>query len=149
MKFGTIPLKIALLTFAMVVSVSGLAACGDSSSNDGSSSESSPATYSSLDGRTFSSSKTADESVTVTFKGRQIGGGGCNSMGGKFTLEDGLLTAPALFSTQMMCPPKQAELENTLTQLLSNGATTELTDDELTLSDDSGGSLKLFETRSK
>ena len=146
----------ALLAVLLCVSVAG---CGgpDGSTDDPpatSPGTASPeggsfATSDSLDGRTFVATTgrgveiTEDDALTISFEGDSMSvDAGCNSIGGNYSLDDGEIQA-FLSSTLIGCPPKQAELEVFVSELLRQEAVTTLDGDELTLAGKNGTSLSL------
>ncbi|MDH6355981.1 heat shock protein HslJ [Dysgonomonas sp. PH5-45] len=68
-----------------------------------------------------------------TAEKRLSGNGGCNTIGGPFTFEKGVLKAGNLISTMMMCPGQNKESE--FTAILSKPLTVAIANNEMTLSD--------------
>ena len=95
-----------------------------------------------LDGRTFLSTAidgrglVAGSRVRLAFLDGTIGASaGCNSMGGSYTVVDGVLRAPQLATTEMACDPALMAQDQWLASLL-NGAAISLDGDTLTLAKD-------------
>jgi heat shock protein HslJ len=93
-----------------------------------------------LDGRTFLSTAidgrrlVAGSRVRLVFEGGTIGASaGCNSMGGPYALDGGILRAPQLAATEMACEPALMAQDQWLASLLDGAALT-LEGDTLTLS---------------
>jgi Heat shock protein len=64
----------------------------------------------------------------------RVAGQVCNRFMGQATLKDGVLTAPQLASTMMLCvDPRLNEMERTFAAMLREGAQLELNGDNLTL----------------
>lgn len=94
-----------------------------------------------LDGKTYLS--TAVQGVTLvpgtriqlSFKdGSLSASGGCNSMGGVYTIKDGRLSATQMAMTEMGCDPPRMQQDEWLARLLG-GATITQAGDTLTLDD--------------
>jgi len=95
-----------------------------------------------LDGRTFLSTKTdgrglvAGSRVRLSFRDGTIGASaGCNSMGGAYAVDGGVLRAPQLATTEMACDPALMAQDQWLASLLDGAAVT-LDGDTLTLAKD-------------
>jgi heat shock protein HslJ len=95
-----------------------------------------------LDGRTFLSTAidgralVAGSRVRLTFDGGSIGASAaCNSMGGPYAVDGGVLRAPQLATTEMACDPALMAQDQWLASLLDGAAIT-LDGDTLTLAKD-------------
>ena len=132
---------------AAAVAVGGLlfAACGDDDSagdtgSDDTTAEPDAADDIDLDGREFVSSEVegydlvAGSEIRLTFDGGEIGiQAGCNSMGGAYTVDDGVLVAGPLFMTEMACEEPLMDQDMWMAEFLDAGATIALDGDTLTL----------------
>jgi len=140
----TVPLSLGLLAF-------GAAACGnDDTTNPAASSTSSNATTSTptpridLDGRTFLSQSATDGGAPKTLvtgtqislyfaDGRVGGSGGCNSMGGDYTVDGDVLRATVLSMTEMACDEDRMAQDEWLAALLTGNPKVALDGDTLTI----------------
>ena len=99
-----------------------------------------------LDGRTFLSTDiqgmtlAPDTRVTLTFDGGSLqASGGCNSMGGTYTIDGDRLTTSQMFMTEMACPEPRMQQDTWLAGFLTDvsfsldGDTLTLTDGTVTL----------------
>jgi heat shock protein HslJ len=103
-----------------------------------------------LEGRTFLATDAFGRAlvpgseVRISFADGQIGAsGGCNSMGGPYTIDGDHLVVRQLAMTEMACEPRLMDQDAWLASLL-DGATIRLDGDTLTLSND-GAALTLVD----
>jgi heat shock protein HslJ len=103
---------------------------------------SSPAGPEGLEGRTFLATDAVGRTlvprtvVRVSFQEGQVGAsGGCNSMGGPYTIAGGRLAVAQLAMTEMACEPALMDQDQWLAGLL-DGSTIGLAGDTLTLAKD-------------
>jgi heat shock protein HslJ len=122
-----------LLPFASLIV---LAAC----SGGGATPSPAPIAPSDLEGRTFLSTDITGSTlvpysqVRLTFQDGSVGiQAGCNSMGGAYAIEDGVLQLDAMFSTEMACKEPLMAQDQWLSAFL-DGASIALAGDTLTLS---------------
>lgn len=151
-------MKKSFALLAVLLSVS-LVACGGSDGSGDDPSGASPdapsqadggaATPDSLDGRTFTATDakgvtiTEDVPLEIAFDGSDVSvDAGCNSLSGNYSLTEGEIQA-FLVTTEMYCGEKKAELEVFVSELLRQGATVRLEDNELNLEGKNGTSLAL------
>jgi heat shock protein HslJ len=74
--------------------------------------------------------------VRLGFKdGNLSASGGCNSMGGTYTIAGGRLTATQMSMTDMACPEPRMQQDDWLARFLAGGPTIALVGDTLTLAD--------------
>jgi heat shock protein HslJ len=105
-----------------------------------------------LDGRTFVSTAVNGHAlvpgsqVQLTFRdGRDLGASaGCNTIGGTYTLTDGVLRLQAAQMTEMGCDPERHAQDEWLVEFLSAGPALTLTGNELTLARD-GTTIRLVD----
>ena len=97
----------------------------------------------SVNGEAFSGGERTPE---IQFdENMRIAGQVCNRFMGQATLKDGMLTAPQLASTMMLCvDPRLNEMEGNFAAMLREGAQLELNDGNLTLR---GGQNEFVYTR--
>lgn len=104
-----------------------------------------------LDGRTFRGADVTGHDlvdgteVTMTFEpGRLSTNAGCNTSGGAYTLDDGVLRSDGdWFTTAMGCAPELEAQDQWLTQLLADGVDVSLDGDVLTLTSTGGGDVTI------
>lgn len=72
---------------------------------------------------------------------RLTGNAGCNTLNGRFSLEEGVLRFSGLATTRMACPGPLATVEAGFLEALRNAHGLELDEDRLTLLDESGATL--------
>jgi heat shock protein HslJ len=96
-----------------------------------------------LDGREFVSSDVegrelaAGSEIRLSFQGDQISiSAGCNTMGGTYTVDDGVLRADQLFTTEMACEEPLMDQDTWMTGFLAAGSEATLDGDTLTLTGD-------------
>ncbi len=123
----------------LAVSALALAACG-SDSDSGSGSGSTP-TADDLDGQAFTSTEVtgyelvADSEIELVFTADSIGArGGCNSMTGGYSIDDGALTVGTMASTMMACDQALMDQDAWLSEFLTSGPEITLDGTTLTLS---------------
>lgn len=77
----------------------------------------------------------ADAGASLTFRddGKVTGSGGCNSLGGEYTLKDNQITFSALTSTLMACDDARSTQESVVMQVLTSTAEFEIQDQTLTI----------------
>ena len=131
----------SLKTVALVVlAVFAFAACGsDETSTSGETSAAS------IDGREFWSTSVTQGGeevqlvegtrIQLSFRGDEIGASaGCNSMGGTYEIDDGVLLVGSMFMTEMGCEPPRHDQDMFVADFLTASPTFELSGDTLTLS---------------
>lgn len=75
----------------------------------------------------------ADATLTFSDDGTVAGSGGCNSLGGEYTLEDNQITFGALTSTLMACDEARNAQESAVMQVLTSTAEFAIEDQTLTI----------------
>lgn len=138
-------LAVMVVAFGLVA-----AACGQASSdltngdgdNDGGGDGAVPGGE--LDGRTFWSTSVTEGGVEralvegtkieLRFDGAEIGASaGCNSMGGSYSVDDGVLVVGSLFATEIGCEPERQLQDDFVADLLGAGPTLVVDGDRLVL----------------
>jgi heat shock protein HslJ len=136
---------------ALVVLVS--AGCGDDGddADDGGSAAGTAPEAADLDGSTFTVTDVEGQEVvegstiTIDFaEGLVVAAGGCNTLRGGYTVEDGVLVVDVLASTQMACDEPLMAQDDWIGALLESGPRVTLDGDTLTLS---GGDVTLTAER--
>lgn len=140
-----------VLSLAVMIMALGLlaAACGQGSSDvtagDGDGGDGADsADDGDLDGRTFWSTTVTEGGaerslvegtrIELRFDGDQIGASaGCNSMGGSYSIADGVLVVGPLFATEIGCEPERQEQDDFVADLLGAGPTLVVDGDRLVL----------------
>jgi heat shock protein HslJ len=129
-------MKIRRAFLLPIASVIVLAAC----TGGGATPSPAPLAPADLDGRTFLSTAITGSTlvpgsqVRLTFQDGSLGvQAGCNSMGGAYAMEDGVLQVEAMFSTEMACAEPLMAQDQWLSAFL-DGASVALAGDTLTLS---------------
>ena len=79
----------------------------------------------------------ADAALTFSDDGTLTGSGGCNSLGGEYTVEGNQITFGAITSTLMACDEARSAQESAVMQVLTNTAEFELEDQTLTITNNS------------
>ncbi len=75
--------------------------------------------------------------LTITFEeGRVSVAGGCNTIGGPYTVEDGLLSAGPMMSTMMACDEALMDQDTWISGLFEAGMEAGIDGDQLTLTAD-------------
>ncbi len=84
---------------------------------------------------------------TATFSEGKVSAQFCNGVGGEYTLNNGIITAPTLISTMMFCENPQGlmEAEQTFSKILSEGAKITITGSVLELM--SGDQKMVFQAK--
>lgn len=137
--------RIALATLAAGALL--LAACGDDEAtpadtglDDTAGASSGDDMVADLDDREFVSSEVeghdlvAGSEIRLTFMGEELRiDAGCNSMGGAYTITDGILTAGQMFMTEMACEEPLMDQDAWVAEFLSAGAEVTLEAETLTL----------------
>lgn len=129
-----------LFLVALVVLVS--AGCGDDDGDGGGGTSAGSAPEAAdLDGSTFTVTDVEGQDVvegsTITIgfaEGLVVAAGGCNSLRGGYTVEDGALVVDVLASTQMACDEPLMAQDDWIGALLESGPSVTLEGDTLTLS---------------
>lgn len=85
-------------------------------------------TFEVVDGTTITVSFRADGTIGVA--------GGCNSIGGPYTIDDGVLVADELASTMMACDDALMDQDDRLTELLTSRPAVAVDGDTLTIGDE-------------
>lgn len=121
------------LLVVAAASTLGLAACG--------SDDDSPLVADDLDGTTWNATTVEGYelagTLTMSFDdGRLSVTGGCNNLGGAYTVTDGRLSAGPLVSTMMACPDALMDQDAWIGQLLEAGSNVAQDGDELVLTSD-------------
>ena len=143
--WGTTRVAAALMVTGLAVVALGAVGCGADEGAAGA------ASAADLAGRTFESTGAEGfdlvDDVTIEFddEGNLSANGGCNTMNGAYTIEDGTLEAGALASTMIGCDPNHLDQDAWLAELLSSSPEASLTGDRLTLRSDDD-SLTLVDT---
>ncbi|MEY4230152.1 MAG: hypothetical protein RLZZ362_1001 [Actinomycetota bacterium] len=139
-RFAIAPLVITALALS-------LAACGDDTTDSGSTDTTVAAGSGSdvataIDGRTYVSQSSTGftlvdgSDVRLTFDDGQLGANaGCNSMSGAYTITDGKLVVEALASTMMACDQPLMDQETAVSTFLSSSPAITADGDNLTLTD--------------
>ena len=84
----------------------------------------------------------AEATLTFDRKGNVTGNGGCNSLGGKYSVDGDQITFTDITSTLMACDDARMAQESAETQVLSGTAKYEIKDNTLTLTN--GDSVLIF-----
>jgi heat shock protein HslJ len=133
------PMK-TLLGLALAATM--FAACSGPGAGSSGSPSSPPGTTGDLNGKTYLSTGIQGATlapgtqVRLGFKdGNLSASGGCNSMGGTYTVAGGRLTATQMSMTDMACPEPRMKQDDWLARYLAAGPTISLAGDTLTLSD--------------
>jgi heat shock protein HslJ len=137
-RFAIAPLVITALALS-------LAACGDDTTDSGSTDTSAAAgsgTAAAVEGRTYVSQSATGftlvdgSDVRLTFDSGQLAANaGCNSMSGGYTITDGKLVVEALASTMMACEQPLMDQETAVSTFLSSSPAITADGDTLTLTD--------------
>jgi putative lipoprotein len=80
--------------------------------------------------------------LTFDGKGNVTGNGGCNSLGGKYSVDGDQITFTDITSTLMACDDARMAQESAVTQVLSGTTEYEIKDNTLTLTN--GDSVLIF-----
>lgn len=139
----SLPSHTSARRFAALAAVSALAlvACGDDSdSNPGDTSGPDGPSVLAIDGATYLSDTVTGQTLvdgsrlTLNFDGGRLGASaGCNSMGGDFTVDDGVLTVGDMAMTEMACDEPLMTQEQWYAQFLTSGPTITQDGDRITL----------------
>jgi heat shock protein HslJ len=138
MRYMTTP-RFRLLAVGFTAATLLLAACGDDSTTSDTAAGS-PTGASSLDGTRWTATSAegitlvADSTVLLTFADGNVGvNGGCNTIGGGYTIEDDILKVDQLASTQMACAPELMAQDEAMSAFLASGPTVEQSAEQLVL----------------
>lgn len=85
-----------------------------------------------------------DANITFNSDGTLSGSGGCNELGGDFTLKGDRITFGAIMSTLMACDGLRMSQEGTVTQVMSETAGFKIESNTLTINKD--GTVLVFES---